>query len=126
MLHDESMTASTRLCWLLLLLAGCQTPVEPPARHASVPPMPCGRWSRWWRLDRLQGAGRHRLRLRVFHDFTGDMVAAARFTYVGQGSPPDARLLDFNGFDGDTIHLKGGRSLVPRRLPAATATPPAK
>jgi hypothetical protein len=63
---------------------------------------------------------------KVFHDHTGDVVATARFTYVGQGSPPDARSLDFNGFDGDKILLKGGRSLVPRRLPAATGTTPAK
>jgi hypothetical protein len=126
--HDESVIALPRPSWLMLLsLAACNTPVVPPARHANVPPDAV--WSggadggAWIACKGPVGT---EYDCTVFDDFTGDLRAAARFTYVGLGSPPAAQSLDFSGFDGDTIHLKHGRALVSRQKPAATASPPGK
>lgn len=108
-------------------ITACQRPVVPPARHAGVPPeavwtggVDGGAWVA------CKGPFSTEYDCKVFHDHTGEVVASGRFTFVGPGSPPDARLLEFNGFDGDAIHLNSGRSLTSRRLPAATITPPAQ
>lgn len=121
------MTAVRAALLALLWLAGCQTPVVPPARHANVPADAVwsggadgGAWIA------CVGPVATTYDCKVFDDFTGELRAAGRFTFVGQGAPPGARLLDLNGFDGDTIHLKGGRSLVKPRQPAAPVTLPAR
>jgi hypothetical protein len=99
----------------LFWLAGCQAPVVPPARHAKVPADAVwsggadgGAWIA------CAGPIARAYDCKVFHDLTGELEISGRFAYMGPGSPPDARSLDLNGFDGTTIFLKKGRSLVPR------------
>jgi hypothetical protein len=99
----------------MLSLAACPSPVKAPARHAKVPPEAV--WSggadggAWIACT---GPIASAYDCKVFHDFTGELEVSGRFAYVGPGSPPDARSLDLNGFDGTTIFLKRGRSLVLR------------
>jgi hypothetical protein len=49
----------------------------------------------------------------VYNDITGDVWARGRFAIHGSGEARSARVLQYDGFDGELVYLRDGRTLRP-------------
>jgi hypothetical protein len=100
-------------------LVGCRTKVEPPPRHAGIPSQAV--WAggpdggSWIACEPSRDGSANRCT--VYHEHTGEVVAAGFFVARDTGRGVPGVELAYDGFDGERIYLKGNRILEPAKPP---------